>query len=164
MLGFTIDRVSLFALIFSIGILVDDAIVVVENIYRRWLEEGQTDMETAVDAVDEVGNPTILATFTVIARTAADGLRHRHDGALHGADPGARFGGDADLAVRRLRVHALARHAHPADRCNSLERPKSASTRSRVARGLYRRDADAADLRSCARRGCFCSCCGAFFA
>jgi multidrug efflux pump subunit AcrB len=66
LLGFTIDRVSLFALIFSIGILVDDAIVVVENIYRRWLEEGQTDIDTAVDAVREVGNPTILATLTVI--------------------------------------------------------------------------------------------------
>jgi len=65
--SYTIDRVSLFALIFSIGILVDDAIVVVENIYRRWLEEGRTDDETAVDAVREVGNPTILATFTVIA-------------------------------------------------------------------------------------------------
>ncbi len=66
-LGYTIDRVSLFALIFSIGILVDDAIVVVENIYRRWLEKGETDRETAIDAVREVGNPTILATFTVIA-------------------------------------------------------------------------------------------------
>ncbi len=66
LLGFTIDRVSLFALIFSIGILVDDAIVVVENIYRRWLEAGTTDMATAVDAVREVGNPTILATGTVI--------------------------------------------------------------------------------------------------
>jgi multidrug efflux pump subunit AcrB len=65
--NYTIDRVSLFALIFSIGILVDDAIVVVENIYRRWLEEGGTDEHTAVDAVREVGNPTILATFTVIA-------------------------------------------------------------------------------------------------
>ncbi len=67
LMGYTIDRVSLFALIFSIGILVDDAIVVVENIYRRWLEKGQTDMATAIDAVREVGNPTILATFTVIA-------------------------------------------------------------------------------------------------
>jgi len=67
LMGYTIDRVSLFALIFSIGILVDDAIVVVENIYRRWLEKGQTDADTAVDAVREVGNPTILATFTVIA-------------------------------------------------------------------------------------------------
>ncbi len=67
LLGFTIDRVSLFALIFSIGILVDDAIVVVENIYRRWLEIGECTEECAVDAVREVGNPTILATFTVIA-------------------------------------------------------------------------------------------------
>ncbi|MEJ2423314.1 MAG: efflux RND transporter permease subunit [Candidatus Thiodiazotropha sp.] len=66
-MGYTIDRVSLFALIFSIGILVDDAIVVVENIYRRWLEEGHTQVSTAVDAVREVGNPTILATLTVIA-------------------------------------------------------------------------------------------------
>jgi multidrug efflux pump subunit AcrB len=65
--GFTIDRVSLFALIFSIGILVDDAIVVIENIYRRWLLAGETSTAVAVDAVREVGNPTILATFTVIA-------------------------------------------------------------------------------------------------
>ncbi len=67
MTGFTIDRVSLFALIFSIGILVDDAIVVVENIYRRWLMAGNTSIDVAVDAVREVGNPTIIATFTVIA-------------------------------------------------------------------------------------------------
>ncbi len=67
LLGFTIDRVSLFALIFSIGILVDDAIVVVENVYRRWLEKGGIDIETTIDAVAEVGNPTILATFTVVA-------------------------------------------------------------------------------------------------
>ena len=66
-LGYTIDRVSLFALIFSIGILVDDAIVVIENIYRRWLLEDNLGTETAVDAVREVGNPTILATFTVVA-------------------------------------------------------------------------------------------------
>lgn len=67
LLGYTIDRVSLFALIFSIGILVDDAIVVVENIYRRWLIKGDVDTPTTIDAVREVGNPTILATFTVIA-------------------------------------------------------------------------------------------------
>ena len=66
-MGYTIDRVSLFALIFSIGILVDDAIVVVENIYRRWLIKGASDTETAVSAVAEVGNPTIIATFTVVA-------------------------------------------------------------------------------------------------
>ncbi|HHB81469.1 MAG TPA: efflux RND transporter permease subunit, partial [Aliiroseovarius sp.] len=66
-LGFTIDRVSLFALIFSIGILVDDAIVVVENIYRRWLMRGECTEACSIDAVREVGNPTILATLTVIA-------------------------------------------------------------------------------------------------
>ncbi len=65
--GFTINRVSLFALIFSIGILVDDAIVVVENIHRH-LAMGATNLLEAIPrAVDEVGGPTILATFTVIA-------------------------------------------------------------------------------------------------
>ncbi len=64
---YTIDRVSLFALIFSIGILVDDATVVVENIFRHWLMKGRTTVTDAVDAVREVGNPTILATFTIIA-------------------------------------------------------------------------------------------------
>jgi multidrug efflux pump subunit AcrB len=67
LIGMTVDRVSLFALIFSIGILVDDAIVVVENIYRRWLLAGRMDTHIAIDAVREVGNPTILATFTVVA-------------------------------------------------------------------------------------------------
>ncbi len=67
LMGYTIDRVSLFALIFAIGILVDDAIVVVENIYRRWLIKGETDTDTAIEAVAEVGNPTIIATFTVVA-------------------------------------------------------------------------------------------------
>ena len=67
LLGLSIDRVSLFALIFSIGILVDDAIVVVENIYRRWLIKGEPSTEVAIDAVREVGNPTIVATFTVVA-------------------------------------------------------------------------------------------------
>ncbi len=67
MVDYTIDRVSLFALIFAIGILVDDATVVVENIFRHWLEVGKTSIAHAVRAVDEVGNPTILATFTIIA-------------------------------------------------------------------------------------------------
>ncbi len=66
--GYTLNRVTLFALIFSIGILVDDAIVVVENIERHYREKkGQPLLRTAIEAVDEVGNPTILATFTVIA-------------------------------------------------------------------------------------------------
>jgi multidrug efflux pump subunit AcrB len=66
-LGYTLNRITLFALIFSIGILVDDAIVVVENIYRHLAMGNRPAEYAAVDAVDEVGNPTILATFTVIA-------------------------------------------------------------------------------------------------
>ncbi|HEV2101877.1 MAG TPA: efflux RND transporter permease subunit [Candidatus Acidoferrum sp.] len=68
--GYTLNRVTLFALIFSIGILVDDAIVVVENIVRHFRlpeNQGRSWSEVAVEAVDEVGNPTILATFAVIA-------------------------------------------------------------------------------------------------
>jgi multidrug efflux pump subunit AcrB len=68
--GYTLNRVTLFALIFSIGILVDDAIVVVENIVRHFRlpgNRGRPLAQVAVEAVDEVGNPTILATFAVIA-------------------------------------------------------------------------------------------------
>lgn len=67
-MGYTLNRVTLFALIFSIGILVDDAIVVVENIERH-LKENYKDgiIKATIRAVNEVGNPTILATFTVIA-------------------------------------------------------------------------------------------------
>jgi multidrug efflux pump subunit AcrB len=69
--GYTINRVSLFALIFAIGILVDDAIVVVENITRHWSRDRPEDRPAAaaaaVRAVDEVGNPTIISTLTIIA-------------------------------------------------------------------------------------------------
>ncbi|HEX7285091.1 MAG TPA: efflux RND transporter permease subunit, partial [Candidatus Angelobacter sp.] len=68
--GYTLNRVTLFALIFSIGVLVDDAIVVVENIVRHFRlpeNRGRPLAQVAVEAVDEVGNPTILATFAVIA-------------------------------------------------------------------------------------------------
>ena len=68
--GYTLNRITLFALIFSIGILVDDAIVVVENIVRHWRlpgREHRSYVDIAVEAVDEVGNQTILATLTVIA-------------------------------------------------------------------------------------------------
>jgi multidrug efflux pump subunit AcrB len=70
LLGFTLNRITLFALIFSIGILVDDAIVVVENIVRHFhlpYNKGRSWNAIAVEAVNEVGNPTILATFAVIA-------------------------------------------------------------------------------------------------
>jgi multidrug efflux pump subunit AcrB len=66
-LGYTLNRITLFALIFSIGILVDDAIVVVENLYRHLQLGRRPAAAAAIEGVDEVGNPTILATFTVIA-------------------------------------------------------------------------------------------------
>ena len=68
--GYTLNRITLFALIFSIGILVDDAIVVVENIVRHWRMHANQDrppFDVALEAVDEVGNPTILATLAVVA-------------------------------------------------------------------------------------------------
>lgn len=67
LMGYTLNRVSLFALIFSIGILVDDAIVIIENIARHWgMGDGRSRREAAIDAVAEVGNPTIIATLTVV--------------------------------------------------------------------------------------------------
>ncbi len=66
-MGYTINRVSLFALIFAIGILVDDAIVVIENIARHWgMRDGRSRTQAAIEAVAEVGNPTIIATLTVV--------------------------------------------------------------------------------------------------
>jgi len=68
MMGYTINRVSLFALIFAIGILVDDAIVIIENISRHWrMHDGRSRIDAAIEAVAEVGNPTVVATLTVIA-------------------------------------------------------------------------------------------------
>ncbi len=68
LMGYTINRVSMFALIFSIGILVDDAIVVIENVDRHWeMKDRRSRVQAAIEAVDEVGNPTIIATLTVVA-------------------------------------------------------------------------------------------------
>ncbi|WP_377278433.1 efflux RND transporter permease subunit [Rhizobium sp. R86522] len=68
LMGYTLNRVSLFALIFSIGILVDDAIVVIENIARHWgMGDKRSRQRSAIEAVAEVGNPTIVATLTVVA-------------------------------------------------------------------------------------------------
>ncbi|MGZ3343873.1 MAG: efflux RND transporter permease subunit [Caulobacteraceae bacterium] len=67
-MGYSINRVSLFALIFSIGILVDDAIVMIENIARHWaMNDGRSRPQAAIEAVAEVGNPTVVATLTVVA-------------------------------------------------------------------------------------------------
>ncbi len=66
-LGYTLNRVTLFALILVTGIVIDATIIVVENIHRHIKMKGKVDLRTALDAIQEVGNPTVLATFTVIA-------------------------------------------------------------------------------------------------
>ncbi len=107
-MGYTINRVSLFALIFSIGILVDDAIVVVENIARHWaMNDQRTRMQAAIEAVAEVGNPDRRRHAHRDRRAAADAVRLRHDGPLYGADPGQCLGGDAVLLLRRHGDRAL---------------------------------------------------------
>ena len=107
--GFTINRVSLFALIFAIGILVDDAIVVVENIHRHMqLHPGQPLDELIPLAVDEVGGPTILATFTVIAALLPMAFVSGLMGPYMSPIPDQRQHGNADLAGARARLHALA--------------------------------------------------------
>ena len=86
--GYTLNRITLFALIFSIGILVDDAIVVVENIVRhaRMSRDGRTLEAIAVRAVDEVGNPDDSRDADRDRRDPADGVRRRPDGPVHAPD------------------------------------------------------------------------------
>ena len=107
--GFTINRVSLFALIFSIGILVDDAIVVVENINRHMgLHPGVDLGELIPRAVDEVGGPDHPRDLHGDRGAAADGVRLRADGPVHEPHPHQRQHGHADLAGDRAGVHAVA--------------------------------------------------------
>ena len=131
-LGYTLNRITLFALIFSIGILVDDAIVVVENIYRHSPREAGPPLATAaVDAVDEVGNPTILATFTVIAAILPMAFVSRADGPVHAPDSGRRLGGHALLAGGGVHRDAPGRR-HP-DLPPADVRDRRTSRRSRRA-------------------------------
>ncbi len=125
--GFTLNRVSLFALIFSIGILVDDAIVVVENIHRH-RQLGAGSMREAIPAaVDEVGGPTILATFTVIAALLPMAFVTGLMGPYMSPIPiNASIGMLISLAIaftvtpwlcfRFLRFEAHTQHAHEGDR------------------------------------------------
>jgi len=134
--GYRVNRITLFALIFSIGILVDDAIVVVENIVRHWrmpANHGRPPFDVAVEAVDEVGNPTILATLTVVAAI----LPMAFVGGLMG--PYMRpipIGASAAMvfslmvaflvtpwaAVRILKAHATGAHGETEDRLTRLYR------------------------------------------
>ena len=79
LIGYTLNRITLFALIFSIGILVDDAIVEVENIHRYFTTTMMKPLDAAIKAVDEIGNPTVLATFAVIASILPMGGTHWDD-------------------------------------------------------------------------------------
>ena len=120
MLDYTIDRVSLFALIFSIGILVDDATVVVENIFRRWMLAGRTTVGIAIDAVREVGNPTILATLTIISALLPMGWVSGLDGALHATNSSAGCIGDVFLPDCRFCFHALDGSENASQECCSF--------------------------------------------
>jgi len=135
-LGYTLNRITLFALIFSIGILVDDAIVVVENIYRH-IQMGDRSPEVAsVEAVDEVGNPTILATFTVIAAILPMAFVSGMMGPYMRPIPiGASFAMLASLIVaftvtpylayRLLRGHVASTHSsvkHPPEEGSAMDR------------------------------------------
>ena len=104
--GYTLNRITLFALIFSIGILVDDAIVVVENIVRHMGLPGcrrKRLVQIAVEAVDEVGNPTDPCDLGGHRRRPPDGVRQRPHGPLHAPDPRRFERRDVVLAPRRVR-------------------------------------------------------------
>ncbi|WHZ18059.1 MAG: RND efflux system, inner membrane transporter [Rhodanobacteraceae bacterium] len=140
MIGFTINRVSLFALIFSIGILVDDAIVVVENIHRHMAMGDRKLGEVIPLAVDEVGGPTILATFTVIAALVpmafVGGLMGPY---MRPIPVNASAGMLISLAVAFvvspwMAGHLLGRHAH---RHDAGEDEHAAARASRLDRGLH---------------------------
>ena len=154
-MGYTINRVSLFALIFSIGILVDDAIVVVENIVRHWAMRGERGLaETAVEAVAEVGNPTIVATLDHRRGAAADDVRQRPDGPLHEPHSGQRLDGDAVLVLRRGDGHAVAAAAHRRASASRRRPPGEATATTIGAMGRFyiaRRDAAAEGPRRARR-------------
>ena len=148
--GYTLNRITLFALIFSIGILVDDAIVVVENVVRHArMQTGEPSglAALAVRAVDEVGNPTILATLTVVAAI----LPMAFVGGLMG--PYMRpipVGASAAMLfslARRLHRHALGGSAVAAPRSRPCARPR----RGRVDAAVSPRDGAAHRQRTRAR-------------
>lgn len=86
--GQTVNRVTLFAVILALGLLVDDAIVLVENIHRHYaLDPNGSKADATIRAVREIGSPTALATLTVMLSFFADALRDRHDGSVHAPDP-----------------------------------------------------------------------------
>ena len=162
--GYTLNRITLFALIFSIGILVDDAIVVVENIVRhaRMSRDGREPRRRSRSrAVDEVGNPTILATLAVIAAILPMAFVGGLMGPVHAADSGRRVGGDGLLAGRRVRRHAVGRRPAARSRPHAARRTSAEDrlTRALPPRdGAAHRDAPAARVGflGAASRSCCC--------
>jgi hypothetical protein len=135
--GFTLNRVSLFALIFSIGILVDDAIVVVENIHRwQQLEPDKHLWEIIPQGGGRSRRPDHPRHVHRHRGAAADGLRHGPDGPLHEPHPDQRLDGHVHLAGHRLRGDALAgaeaarRQARCACRARAGQESPPSSTRS----------------------------------
>ena len=117
LMGYTINRVSLFALIFSIGILVDDAIVVVENIARHWAMKDGRPRVQADDRGRRRGRQSDHRRDPDRRRrAAADAVRVGADGPLYGADPGQCVGGHAVLVLRRHGGGAVADAAAGAER------------------------------------------------
>ena len=139
LMGYTINRVSLFALIFSIGILVDDAIVVVENIARHWaMHDGRSRMQARHRGGGRSRQSDRRRHADRGRGAAADAVRLRPDGPLHGADPGQCLGGHAVLLLRRHGDRALADAAsctRKASRCTSTRR----RTAKACSAGFYRR-------------------------
>ena len=108
-MGYTLNRVSLFALIFSIGILVDDAIVVIENIARHWaMRDGRSRAQRGDRRRRRGRQPDHRRNADGRCGASADALRVRNDGALHEPDSGQRLGRDAVLLLRRGHADALA--------------------------------------------------------
>ena len=106
-LGYTLNRITLFALIFSIGILVDDAIVVVENIYRHLLPGDKARRDRRRRGRGRGRQPHDPGHLHGDRRDSPDGVRQRADGPVHAPDPGRRLGGDARLARRRVHRDAV---------------------------------------------------------
>jgi hypothetical protein len=100
-MGFSINRVSLFALIFSIGILVDDAIVMIENIARHWGMKDDRSRQQAAIRPCRGGQPHDHRHLDGGGRAVADAVRVGADGALYGAHPDQRLGGDGVQLLRR---------------------------------------------------------------
>ena len=155
LMGYTINRVSLFALIFSIGILVDDAIVVVENVVRHWKARGEPRPGRDRDRGGGGGRqPHHRGDLDHRRGAAADDVRVGPDGPLHGADPGQCLDGDAVLVLRRRHHHAVALAQDRAPplrerREHGRRRPRRRRSWAGSMRGWRRRCCAAAPARRC---------------